>query len=128
MVNLTERFYDLVNDGFIYDTDENGFNMSYGEYAAVAEHLQDCALECITGDDFRTDLEAMYETLESADDDTRMFMGDYFFDDFYDFYNSIEFDDFGEYDGGYKRYGHTPCPEYLKEQFERFTEIYAEVA
>ena len=32
MLNLTSLFYGLFEEGYIYEEDENGHNMSYGEY------------------------------------------------------------------------------------------------
>lgn len=124
MINLTDKFYELIDEGFIYDEDENGFNMSYGEYFAISEWLIDSALECLNGYDFIEDLQAMHDTLESADDDTRMFMGDGFFDEFYDFYYDFDFD---EYEGTFS-YHNKKCPDYLVELFDAFKENYKNVA
>ena len=79
MKNLTDSFYELVNDGFIYDEDENGKNMSYGEYVAVIEYLKeeflDGIIEQITTPKI-SDIMDIYNTiLRTADDDTIMFSG-----------------------------------------------------
>ncbi len=124
MVNLTDKFYELIDMGYIYEEDENGHNMSYGEYAAISDWLIDSALECLNGYDFIEDLESMHDTLESADDDTRMFMGDWFFEEFYDFYDDFNFDEYeGTFDCGRKE-----VPHYLEEVFETFKCNYENVA
>ena len=36
---LDRIFYQLLEDGFIYDIDNNGKNMSYGEYFAIQNYF-----------------------------------------------------------------------------------------
>lgn len=76
MLNLTNEFYKLINEGFIYEEDENGHNMSYGEYAAIEEHGRELIFEELSKYDNRLDcLEAFEEIMQTADDDAAMFFG-----------------------------------------------------
>ncbi len=76
MLNLTNEFYNLIEKGYIYEEDENGMNMSYGELADVANELWvlvDEEVECY--DSIIDQVEAYLKIINSADDDTAMFMG-----------------------------------------------------
>ena len=76
MLNLTNLFYDLVENGWIYEEDENGLAMSYGEYMAVTDYAWNLIreeLEPIT--DKVQFLETAKEIFDSADDDAAMFFG-----------------------------------------------------
>ena len=80
MINLTELFYGLIEDGFIYEEDENGLNMSYGEYVAIAEYFYEAVVEALREEvGYTTDIEKLAEVynelITTADDDTRMFAG-----------------------------------------------------
>ena len=80
MINLTSLFYDLINDGFIYEEDENGLNMSYGEYVAIYDHFFNAIVEDLKeAVGYNTTIEELAEKyneiIETADDDTRMFAG-----------------------------------------------------
>lgn len=80
MVNLTDLFYGLIDDGFIYDEDENGLNMSYGEYIAIAEYFFENIIEALREEvGYNTTIEELAdkynELIVTADDDTRMFAG-----------------------------------------------------
>ena len=76
MVDLTKKFYELIDEGFIYDTDEKGFNMSYGEYFAIQEYGWELIKEELTGIyNIIEFLETAQELIDTADDDTRMFFG-----------------------------------------------------
>ena len=80
MVNLTDLFYGLIDDGFIYDEDENGLNMSYGEYVAIAEYFFENIIEALKEEvGYNATIEELAdkynELIETADDDTRMFAG-----------------------------------------------------
>lgn len=72
---LETRFYEILNDGFIYDEDENGQNMSYGEYVAIAEELNEAAISWF---EEAEDLEDLLERLSAeldSEDDVKMFAG-----------------------------------------------------
>jgi hypothetical protein len=76
MIDLTEKFYDLIEEGYIYDEDENGLNMSYGEYVAIQEYGLELIEEELTGIyNIIEFLETAKELIDTADDDTRMFFG-----------------------------------------------------
>lgn len=75
MVNLTDIFYDLVERGFIYDEDENGYNMSYGEYVAIADYGYNLIIEEL--EQYTDPIEWLYalkDILDTADDDASMFL------------------------------------------------------
>lgn len=86
MINLTDVFYDLIDDGYIYDEDENGKNMSYGEYVAISDYFWEVIEDELSNYyGFEDKLDAFIEMNNSADDDTRMFWGwdadnDFYFD------------------------------------------------
>lgn len=95
MINLTDIFYDLIDEGYIYDEDGNGHNMSYGEYSAISEYFWLCVEEELDNyNGFEAKLEAFKEMADSADDDTRMFWG---WNDENDFYFDID-EENGTYD------------------------------
>ena len=80
MINLTSLFYDLINDGFIYEEDENDLNMSYGEYAAIYDHFFNAIVEDLKEEvGYNATIEELTEKyneiIATADDDTRMFAG-----------------------------------------------------
>lgn len=81
---LDDEFYDLIEQGYIYDEDENGMNMSYGEYIAVSDDLWE-TLENELKDyrDFPSAYDAYNEIMGNTSDDAKMFMGisddDYFY-------------------------------------------------
>ena len=67
-VNLTDEFYRLIDDGYIYEEDENRRNMSYGEYAAIADYLwgfvEDEVAKC---NDFEDAYDTYIQIIETAD-------------------------------------------------------------
>ena len=80
MINLTALFYDLIDDGFIYEEDENGLNMSYGEYAAIYDYFFNAIVEDLKEEvGYNATIEELTdkynELIATADDDTRMFAG-----------------------------------------------------
>lgn len=91
---LNERFYELVDEGFIYDEDENGLGMAYGEYSEIELYLQTKACEyLIMSSSSKLELlENIRELIDNSDDDSIMFMG-YDRDDLYLYY---DIDDDGE--------------------------------
>lgn len=81
---LDKRFYELVDEGYIYDEDENGMNMSYGEYFAVSDDLwETLENELEHYRDFPSAYDAYNEIMNNTGDDAKMFMGvsddDYFY-------------------------------------------------
>lgn len=78
---LTKYFYELYEAGFIYDEDENGLNMSYGEYAAIQDAGREKLRESLENAENKLDfLEKLQDLLDGADDDAKMFFG---LDDWY---------------------------------------------
>lgn len=110
-LNLTDVFYDLYENGYIYEEDENGYNMSYGEYMAISDYMWEKVEEELEQyRDFESAYEAFQDIVNSADDDTKMFWGYSDDDDFY-FY--------ADYDNGtYSTSGE--CPDVLKDRFKEF--------
>lgn len=109
---LERLFYELIDEGFIYETDENGLGMSWGELAAVNDEIEDTLvdemLRCI-------DLEDALETLEnllSCSDDVRLFCCLAEYDEMYCCIND---------DGSVELYD---APERLKDFFEELKERY----
>lgn len=81
---LDDEFYDLIEQGYIYDEDENGMNMSYGEYVAVSDDLwETLENELEYYRDFPSAYDAYNEIMDNTSDDAKMFMGisddDYFY-------------------------------------------------
>ena len=108
---LDDEFYDLVEQGYIYDEDENGMNMSYGEYAAVSDDLWEVlADELNRYRDFPSAYDAYEEIMNNTGDDAKMFMG--VSDDDY-FYFSIDEDE-----GTYTFSGEVPSV--LEKSFKKF--------
>ena len=110
-LNLTDVFYDLIDEGYIYEEDEKGYNMSYGEYAAISDYMWEKVEEELEQYyDFESAYEAFQDIVNSADDDTKMFWG--YSDDDYFYFNA-------DYDNGtYSVSGE--CPAVLKDRFEEF--------
>lgn len=76
MINLTHLFYELLNEGYIYEENEDGLNMSYGEYAAICDYALDEIKSSLSGIyDIIEFLEKAEKIIESADDDAKMFFG-----------------------------------------------------
>ena len=112
---LDDVFYELWDEGFIYEEDENGFNMSYGEYAAINKHFEECLLEEF---DKHTDLEEALEfltkTIDDASDDVRLF---FVMDEYDNFYYYID-----ENEDGEKTIELTNIPDVLKGRIETMLE------
>ena len=112
---LDKEFYDLVEEGYIYDEDENGMNMSYGEYASISDDLWEVlADELKYYRDFPSAYDAYIEIMDNTSDDAKMFMSGS--DD--DFYFSIDEDE-----GTYTFSGEVPfILEKLFKEFRKETE------
>lgn len=111
---LDQLFYEIWSEGYIYDEDENGHNMSYGEYAAIAAEFEEAVLNQVR---FCTDFEDAAETLKDTMNCT---------DDVRCFFNSEEYDNFDYYinDNGIVEMWSVPST--LKELFEELKEKYEE--
>lgn len=111
MINLTKEFYNLIDEGFIYDEDENGLNMSYGEYDAIATYLWELVEDELKGcQDIEEAYDCFNEIMETADDDTKMFMN-YTDEDLFEF--DVDYED-----GTYEVIGE--CPDVLKPFLDEF--------
>jgi hypothetical protein len=75
MLNLTSVFYELIEDGFIYETNENGTGMSYGELAEISNYFWELVEAELLGLDIIDKIETYISILKTADDDTAGFMG-----------------------------------------------------
>ena len=113
---LDKEFYDLVEEGYIYDEDENGMNMSYGEYASISDDLWEVlADELKYYRDFPSAYDAYIEIMDNTSDDAKMFMSGS--DD--DFYFSIDEDE-----GTYTFSGEVPfILEKLFKEFRKETDL-----
>ena len=113
---LDKLFNDLRDDGFIYDTDENGHQMSYGEYAAVNEAFENKLLnELKSCYDFEEAAETLKE-LTDCSDDVRCF---FYIEEYEDFDYEID-----EETGTVDMYN---VPETLREHFEDLKERYEDI-
>lgn len=111
-LNLTDVFYDLIDEGYIYEEDEKGYNMSYGEYAAISDYMWEKVEEELEQYyDFESAYDAFQDIVNSADDDTKMFWD--YSDEDDDFYFYADYDN-----GTYSVSGE--CPAVLKDRFEEF--------
>ena len=109
---LDKLFDELRDEGFIYDTDENGHQMSYGEYAAVNQAFEETLLEEVQSyTDFESAADALKDLMDCSDD-VRCF----FYAEQYD-----NFDYYIEEDGTVELYS---VPETLKDFFEELKERY----
>ena len=113
MINLNDVFYDLWEDGYIYDEDENGLNMSYGECVAISDYFWECVEDELDNYyDFESKLDAWNEILSTAADDVYMF---WTWDQDNDFYFDID-EENGTYDVSGK------LPPFFKESWEEWKE------
>jgi hypothetical protein len=72
---LDKRFYELVDEGYIYDEDEDGMNMSYGELVAVSDDLWETLEDELKYyDDFQEAYDVYMEIMDNTSDDAKMFM------------------------------------------------------
>lgn len=114
MLNLTDVFYDLWEDGYIYDEDEDGHNMSYGEYAAISDYFWECVEDELSNYyGFESKLDAWNEILSTADDDVFMFWN--WDQDNFEFYFDID-----EEEGTYDASG--VLPKCLEDDWKEWTE------
>lgn len=111
-IMLDKLFDELRDEGFIYDTDENGLCMSYGEYAAVNQAFEEALLEEVQSyTDFESAADALKDLMDCSDD-VRCF---FYTEQYEDFDYSIEDD------GTIDMWN---VPETLKDLFEELKERY----
>ena len=109
---LDNEFYKLFDEGYIYDEDENGMNMSYGEYAEIDDDLWEVLEnEVKKYRDFQSAYDAVKDIIDNTGDDALMFMSG--IDDFNDFYFEIDEDE-----GTYRIDG--KVPPILSKLFDKF--------
>ena len=89
---LEDVFYKLIDEGFIYDEDENGLNMSYGEYIAISDYIADQFMDKILEkSDIVEMLEYIEDTVKGAGDDVFMFC--YALDDYDELLSTMYYDE-----------------------------------
>lgn len=72
---LDKRFYELVDEGYIYDEDEDGMNMSYGELVAVSDDLWETLEDELKYyDDFQEAYDVYMDIMDNTSDNAKMFM------------------------------------------------------
>lgn len=107
---LDTIFYELWNEGYIYEEDENGENMSYGEYIAIDQYFQDFIREKIEECyDFKEAVEFIENEVKCCGDDVRIFTN---LDEFDDFYIDVD-----EYENKITAYN---VPEILQDKLEEY--------
>ena len=113
---LDDEFYTLIDEGYIYDEDENGMNMSYGEYIAVSDDLWEVLEDELKYyRDFPSAYEEYKEIIDNTSDDALMFMNGA--DDYFYF-------EINEDEGTYSVDGEVPFVlEKLFKQFEKETDL-----
>jgi hypothetical protein len=70
---LDKFFNELMDDGFIYEVDENGHNMSYGEYAAINQAFEEIVLDEVLSCYELEDAAETLKDLMDCSDDVRCF-------------------------------------------------------
>lgn len=113
---LDKRFYELIDEGYIYDEDENGINMSYGELVAVSDDLwETLENELKYYDDFQQAYDVYMDIMDNTGDDTKMFMSGA--DEYFYFY-------INEDEGTYSVDGEIPFVlEKLFKEFQKETDL-----
>ena len=112
---LTNLFNDMREEGYIYDEDENGQQMSYGEYAAINTAFEEALLDQLK---HYYDFEQAAETLKSIMDGTT--------DDVRIFFDAESYDNFDYYINDNGTVDMWSVPEKLKDFFEELKERYEE--
>ena len=104
MHNMTEEFYKLVDNGYIYEEDSDGYNMSYGEYADVSGMLWSVVeSELSSCNSMEEAYDKWCDLVDSADDDTKMFWGLSEEEEYFEFWVDRD-------EGTYHVYGDCPWP------------------
>ena len=113
---LDKLFNELRDAGHIYETNENGRTMSYGEYAAVNTAFENKLLKAVKSCyDFEEAAEELKELVDCSDD-VRAF---FYVEEYEDFDYEID-----EETGTVDMYN---VPEKLKEHFEELKEQYEDL-
>ena len=111
---LDSIFYQLLEDGFIYDTDSNGKNMSYGEYLAIQNYfielIEERIEECV---DFLEVVDFIEKEVKGCIDDVKLFVN---LEDFEDFYFYL--DDYNKEITAYN------VPKIIENKFNDFISYY----
>lgn len=116
---LDKRFDELRDEGFIYnEPNEKGQDMSYGEYAAVAQDLEDTLKEYLADRPFEEIPSALREALNCSDD-VRIFVDLEPYESFLENLYEEEINDeyYYKIDGNLSDY-----PEALVEAYEQYRE------
>lgn len=112
---LDDVLMELVEEGYIYEEDEDGYNMSQGEYITIADYFTDVIEKSLPHTGFIDDYEALQKMLDDASDDPKMFMSPDIVDMMDEYFFEID-EDTGEI----KEYGE--CPYILKQERDDFME------
>ena len=116
---LDKRFDELREEGYIYnEPNEKGQDMSYGEYAAVAQDLEDTLNEYLADRPFEEIPNALLKALDCTDD-VRIFVDLEPYENFLDNIYEEEINDeyYYKIDGDLSEY-----PEALVEAYEQYRE------
>lgn len=114
MINVLDKlFNELWHEDYIYiEPDENGYDMSYGEYAAIQDEFEKTLLNEVLSHHELEDAAEALKDMVCCSDDVRVF------------FDTEEYDDFDYYiedDGTVELYS---VPSTLKEFFETLKEEY----
>ena len=111
---LESLFYKLLEDGFIYETDSNGKNMSYGEYVAIQDYFLESIKEeienCV---DFLEVVKFLEDEVKDCIDDVKLFVD---LEDFENFYFYLD-----DYDKEIIAYN---VPKVIQNKFNEFISYY----
>ncbi len=120
---LDETFYELYYDGFIYEEDEEGHNMSYGEYDAIYNYIGETLEEHIENMSFEEAIEELKYQVETCGDDVTMF---YDVEDLRERLSQFDFEEIDEDEGEehyqYQVYYEDMVPDMLLERWKDFKE------
>lgn len=114
---LNNLFNDMREEGYIYDQDENGQGMSYGEFFAINTAFEEILCdEILHIHDLEEAAETLREIMGNTSDDVRVF------------FNAEEYDDFDCYiDEDKKTVELCSVPQLLKAHFEELVEEYKDM-
>jgi len=115
---LEQRFDELREEGYIYEVDENGQGMSYGEFSAINDDLQMTLEEGYADLTFPDTVDYLKSELNSGDD-VFLFVNVSKYEEFLDNLETIEVDG-----TDYYRLYKTPdnVPETLMEKYNDYVE------
>ena len=111
MFNLNKIFDELWDAGYIYDEDENGRGMSYGEICAVDDYLWESLIEELNSyNNIIEKIDAYNNIIKNAVDDVWLFMSI----DEDDAYVWIDYDEYNN------TIDYSNIPEMFREELEMF--------